>query len=97
MPSGCERMMVLVPLNVAPWLWGWPGRFLDRMEAAGSSVFVLGPYHGGGFSTGIDSTADLAQLPRGYSGGIWTNEIVEIGAALRSAPAAPSAPATPRR
>ncbi|MBA2674729.1 hypothetical protein [Ramlibacter sp.] len=90
-------MMVLVPSNVAPWLGGWPDRFLDRMEAAGSSVFVLGPYHGGGFSTGIDSAADLARLPPRYSGGIWTNEIAEIGPALKAARAVPSDPAKPRR
>jgi len=70
-----------VPLHVAPWLWGWPDRFLERMEGEGSAVFVLGPYEGGGFSTGIDTPEDLARLPAGYSGGIWTNEIEAIARA----------------
>lgn len=81
-PGPCRSAMVLVPVNVAPWLWGWPDRLLLRMEAAGSEVFVLGPYGGEGFTTGIDSASDLARLPRGYAGGIWTNEIEAVARAV---------------
>ena len=77
-PQACKSAMVLVPINVAPWLWGWPDRFLNRMEAANSVVFVFGPYSGGEFSTGIDTPDLLARLPANYSGGIWTNEIEAI-------------------
>lgn len=79
MPAACHRTIVLVPINIAPWLWGWPNRFLNRMEAAGSAVFAIGPYRGGEFSTGLDTPADLARLPAGYSGGVWTNEIEVVG------------------
>ncbi len=77
-PEACSNAMVLVPVNVAPWLWGWPDRFLSRMKAANSEVFVLGPYRGGEFSTGIDTPDQFARLPENYSGGIWTNEIETI-------------------
>ena len=77
-PQACTRAMVLVPINVAPWLWGWPDRFVNRMKAANSVVFALGPYSGGEFSTGIDTPEMFARLPAGYGGGIWTNEIEEI-------------------
>lgn len=80
MPASCRNAMVLVPINAAPWLWGWPDRFLNRMADANSAVFVLGPYNGGEFSTGIDTPELFARLPRGYSGGIWTNEIETIAA-----------------
>lgn len=80
MPASCRNAMVLVPINAAPWLWGWPDRFLNRMADANSAVFVLGPYSGGEFSTGIDTPELFARLPRGYSGGIWTNEIEAIAA-----------------
>lgn len=73
-PASCTRSMVLVPVNMTALVWGWPHRFQRRMEAAGSEVFAVGPY-GGGFTTGIDTPADLARLPQGYAGGIWTNEI----------------------
>jgi glycerophosphoryl diester phosphodiesterase len=77
-PDACSHAMVLVPVNAAPFLWGWPDRFLNRMNAANSDVFVLGPYRGGEFSTGIDTPDQLARLPANYSGGIWTNEIETI-------------------
>jgi glycerophosphoryl diester phosphodiesterase len=79
-PAACRNAMVLVPINIAPFLWGWPDRFLARMEGANSAVFVLGPYSGGEFSTGIDTPELFARLPQGYSGGIWTNEIEAIAA-----------------
>lgn len=77
-PSACHNAMVMLPINVAPWLWGWPDRLLNRMKAANSEVFVLGPYRGGGFSTGIDTPEQFARLPHNYAGGIWTNEIEAI-------------------
>lgn len=77
-PKACHNAMVTLPINVAPWMWGWPDRFLDRMKAANSEVFVLGPYRGGEFSTGIDTPDQFARLPQNYSGGIWTNEIETI-------------------
>ena len=82
-PSACARKFIAVPINVAPWLWGWPDRFLNRMEGAGSRVFVQGDYHGG-WSTGIDTKEDLARLPAGYSGGILTDRIEVIAPALRA-------------
>jgi glycerophosphoryl diester phosphodiesterase len=84
MPQSCRDTMVLVPINVAPYLWGWPDRFLQRMTGAGSRVFVIGPYHGGEFSAGIDTPDDLARLPPHFSGGIMTDEIETIGQRLGS-------------
>jgi len=86
-PERCADMVILVPSNIAPWLWGWPGKFLARMRAVRSETFVLGPYHRGQFSIGIDTVDALHQLPPGYAGGIWTNEIEVIARALRRAPA----------
>ncbi|MGQ9371979.1 glycerophosphodiester phosphodiesterase family protein [Azospirillum sp. ST 5-10] len=82
-PDACRTRVVLVPINLAPWLWGWPDRFVARMRAADSHVFAVGPY-AGGFTTGIDTPEDLARLPPGYAGGIWTNEIATLARALAS-------------
>ena len=81
-PEDCRGSTLLVPINVAPWLWGWPNRFLDRMEGVGSTVYLLGPYHGGGFSDGIDDPAMLERLPAGYSGGISTDQLDVIAPAI---------------
>ncbi|MBX5048707.1 glycerophosphodiester phosphodiesterase family protein [Rhizobium lentis] len=83
LPEACKHRMMLVPINIAPWLWGWPDRFLNRMEEAGTEVFLLGPYRGNDFSTGIDDPAQLSRLPQDYAAGIWTNEIEAIGRALK--------------
>lgn len=83
-PEACRNSLVLVPINIAPWLWGWPDRFLNRMEAAGSRVFALGPYSGGDFSTGLDTLELISRLPENYSGGIWTNEIGTIANTVRN-------------
>lgn len=77
-PEACRNLALLVPANVAPWLWGWPDRFLARMRSVDSEVFVVGPW-GGGATAGIDAPEELATLPEAYSGGIWTNAIEVIG------------------
>ena len=82
-PTACAGSVIFVPINIAPWLWGWPDRFLQRMTDAGSEVYVIGPYTGGDFSAGIDSPEDLRRLPQGFAGGIMTNEIETIAPLLR--------------
>ena len=74
-PASCERSMVTVPANVAPWLWGWPHRFQQRMEEAGSMVILIGDYTGETYSTGLDDPDRISTLPDGYAGGIWTDRI----------------------
>jgi glycerophosphoryl diester phosphodiesterase len=87
-PDACRAGMMLVPLNFAPWLWGWPDKFMQRMDAAGVQVFVLGPYDGSYGTVGVDDVQQLSELPMGFTGGIWTNRIARVGAALgRSVPA----------
>jgi glycerophosphoryl diester phosphodiesterase len=83
-PAACRKGMMLVPLNFAPWLWGWPHKFQQRMQDAGVDVFVLGPYDGSFGTSGIDDLQLLAELPAGYTGGIWTNRIDRIGPKVRA-------------
>ncbi|WP_439342877.1 glycerophosphodiester phosphodiesterase family protein [Vacuolonema iberomarrocanum] len=82
-PASCEGNMLMVPINVAPWLWGWPNRFLQRMEQVETRVFLVGDYRGEGFSQGFDDPERLKTLPSDYTGGIWTDRIDLIGPAVR--------------
>lgn len=82
-PDDCRSGTLLLPTNVAPWLWGWPNRFLDRMAAAGSEVYLVAPYHGGGFSDGMDDPAMIDALPTGYSGGISTDALDVVAPAIQ--------------
>ena len=82
-PSDCERSVLLVPVNYAPWLWGWPNRLLDRMNEHGSTVFIIGRHDGEDFSSGIDRSGRPRLLPAGFAGVIWTNRIDRIAPAWR--------------
>jgi glycerophosphoryl diester phosphodiesterase len=83
MPAACSNTKVMVPLNVAPFVWGWPNLFLERMRNAGSEVILLGPTGAGDPGTaGIDTLEQLAQVPAAFDGYLWTNRIEIIGPAL---------------
>ncbi len=79
-PGACQNTLVMVPVNVAPYLWGWPNLFLQRMREAGSEVILLGPWASGDPGTmGIDTEEQLGRVPAGFDGYIWTNKIELIG------------------
>ncbi len=79
-PSTCEGEQLHIPDKIGPWLWGWPHRFVDRMESHGTRVVVV--KGSGGFSDGFDDQEDLKRLPQGFSGVIWTNRIDRLAALL---------------
>ncbi|NEP60053.1 MAG: glycerophosphodiester phosphodiesterase [Symploca sp. SIO2G7] len=82
-PATCERSMLMIPINYTSWLWGWPNRFLQRMAAVDTNVFLLANYQGEGFSQGIDDIESIQYLPDDYSGGIWTDRIDLVGSAIK--------------
>jgi glycerophosphoryl diester phosphodiesterase len=83
-PAACSNTYVMVPVNIAPWLWGWPNLFQQRMSEAGSEIILLGPFESGDSGTaGIDDLETLARVPHDFSGYVWTNRIERIGPALK--------------
>jgi glycerophosphoryl diester phosphodiesterase len=85
-PAKCRRAMVFVPEDYAWLVWGWPNRFLARMQSVGSEVFVAGaPTERMGLGA-IDDTAQVARLPTGWRGGVSTERIDTVGPLLRPAP-----------
>lgn len=74
MPEACKRTELHIPAELAQWLWGWPDKFLNRMDQVDTRVIVVGG-DGSGFSSGFDTPEDIDSLPSNYSGGIWTNRI----------------------
>jgi glycerophosphoryl diester phosphodiesterase len=77
-PSECENRLLVIPLNYARWLWGWPDRFVERMSRVGSAVYVTGNRKGNSAET-INTAEDLARIPINFKGGLWTDEIERIG------------------
>ncbi|MCM3630558.1 glycerophosphodiester phosphodiesterase [Paenibacillus glycanilyticus] len=80
MPAACKNTELHIPEKIAPFLWGWPDKFIDRMEKADTRVVIVGG-DGSDFSSGFDTLEDLKRLPDGYSGVIWTNRIDRIAPA----------------
>ncbi|MBD1379666.1 glycerophosphodiester phosphodiesterase family protein [Metabacillus arenae] len=72
-PSACHNTQIHIPEKYAPWMWGWPDKFINRLENAGTRVFIVAG--DGGWSEGFDTTEDIKRLPSNYSGGVWTNRI----------------------
>lgn len=83
-PTSCQDRIIAVPMDYAPWLWGWPHRFTQRMGDAGTTEILWGPYDGSGFSSGIDDADTLAFVPAQFDGFIWTNRIQSIAPLLEA-------------
>ena len=85
MPAACRDTWIAVPVDAIPLIWGFPHRFEARMARVGSEVVVVGPREGQ-HAGGVDTLEDLARIPDGFQGWIWTNRIELIGPALHAAP-----------
>ncbi|MEK3936307.1 glycerophosphodiester phosphodiesterase family protein [Sporosarcina sp. FSL W7-1349] len=80
-PSACHNTQIHIPENYAPWMWGWPDKFITRLENVGTRVIMVAG--NGGWSEGFDTTEDLKRLPSHYTGGVWTNRIDVIARDLQ--------------
>ena len=72
-PQAIRNIEIHLPINYAALLWGWPHRFLQRMESVNTRFVVVNG--NGDFSSGFDNEEDLTKLPKNYTGCIWTNRI----------------------
>ena len=88
-PRSCRRSMVFVPEDRAWLIWGWPMRFLARMQAVGSQAYVAGAITPRMGLAGLDTPVQAARLPKGWVGGVSTERIDVVGPLLRPRPAAP--------
>ena len=73
-PAACANTWVIVPINYAPYLWGFPRRFEERMGRVGSDVVLMGPPVGP-HSTGIDGVEQARRIPTDFGGYVWTNRV----------------------
>jgi glycerophosphoryl diester phosphodiesterase len=72
-PGACRHRELPLPARYGRWLWGWPNLFVARMRAADTRVVLVRGE--GDWSAGFDTADDLAEVPDGYTGGIWTNRV----------------------
>lgn len=81
----CRNTIVFVPYNYGWVAWGWPNRFLERMQNANTDVIIVdaikrGETPGVG---GVDDAASFAHVPRDWRGGVATDRIETIGPIAR--------------
>lgn len=94
-PADCRGQMIAVPVNLRYALWGWPNRLIARMDGAGVGMLAMRAKGFGGFSR-VDTAEDLARLPDGYGGYVWTDHIEVIGRARTHAGPAGSSIMNPK-
>lgn len=85
MPESCHDTLVMVPIDIAPWLWGWPKLLTQRLSEVGSDIALIGPMDNpSGGASSIDTLEHLELVPKSFSGYVWTDKIEVIGPALRA-------------
>lgn len=79
-PRTCANLMLVVPTDYGFVLWGWPNRFLQRMQSVGTEVYAGGDAN---FSVnsvdGLNDPRQLRRLPEPWAGGVYTDRIELIG------------------
>ncbi len=79
-PESIRNMGVHIPLKYARFLWGWPMKFIDRMESVNSRVVLV--MMKGDWSGGFDTKEDLELIPQRYDAYIITDRIDVTGPAI---------------
>jgi hypothetical protein len=82
-PKSCRNGTMLLTLDdIGFTLWGWPNRFLVRMNAANVRLIIAQDVVEGQIKglTGVDQYGKIANSFNGY---IWVDNIEELGPALR--------------
>lgn len=72
-PKEIHNMEIHIPVKYAKFLWGWPNKFVERMDSVNTKVVIV--EGNGKRSEGFDSEDSLNDIPEGYSGYVWTNRI----------------------
>lgn len=80
-PQAMRNIELHLPQKYARFLWGWPHRFVQRMEQVNTRVVLVNG--DGEFSDGFDIASDLHKIPANFGGYIWTDRIDVVSQLLR--------------
>ena len=75
-PDEIKNMELHIPISYAKYIWGWPYKFIARMESVNTKIVIV--EGNGKWSEGFDTIESLGDIPDGYTGYVWTNRIDTI-------------------
>jgi glycerophosphoryl diester phosphodiesterase len=82
-PAICRNGVMLLSLNeVGYTLWGWPNRFLARMQAANTRVIIAESIGADGSIKGLANAEQYGDIANSFNGYIWIDNISDLGPAL---------------
>lgn len=81
-PQRCRGVTLILPRSGEWTLWGWPYRFMDRLQGAGARFVIAGDSSGAGIA-GLDATEQLDEVPRHYAGMLLIEDMNGVGRALQ--------------
>jgi hypothetical protein len=82
-PESCKGGTMLLTLDdLGMTLWGWPNRFMARMQAANMRLIVAADVEGGTI-TGLSELSQYNDIASSYRGYIWIDNIEDLGPALK--------------
>lgn len=91
-PDSCRGSTIGLPLNYAWAAWGWPNRFLGRMKGSDVEVILMGALVNSKAPAGLERPQELDDVPAGFSGYLWVEDIHAVGPALGRAISNPRHP-----
>lgn len=82
-PDTCKNGTALVTLDELGFtLWGWPNRYLARMQAAGTRVIIAQDVTSEKI-TGLTKPEQYGDIADSFNGTIWAEDIANMGPALQ--------------
>ena len=73
LPKSIRNMEIHIPLEYAGFLWGWPEKFVSRMEKVNTRVVLV--QLKGQWTGGFDTEMDVSEIPDNYYGFIMTDRV----------------------
>jgi glycerophosphoryl diester phosphodiesterase len=81
-PPACRGTTTAVPVRGQWKLWGWPYRFLARLQNAGTKVIMM-EGHGPDGIKGLTTVEEYDDVPSEFRGTLWIDDFYTLGPALR--------------
>ena len=72
-PKSMNSTIILVPSDYATFIWGFPQKFIKRMDSVKTDVVLV--KGDGSPAEGYDNFEEIKDIPQGFCGYVWTNRI----------------------